>query len=247
MKNFKKLKPSETHLDYYKRWGKLAEPYFKWQFGQFTPYIGKRVADIGCGLGNFVKFFNSTELYLGFELDPELSKIFEEKHKAHNIKLAQCGDITNSAVVQEIKDNKIDSIVCINVLEHIQNDELALRNMIEAVVPGGYVCLLVPAVPCIYGTLDKLDNHHRRYSKKQLLDLLGGSQKQRVEIIKCYYMNFIGVFGWFLKGRILKEKTHGNENYKIMNLILPFISSIESIIKPPIGMSLVMVLKKHVA
>lgn len=231
----------ETHLSFYKRWGKLAGPYFEWQIRQFFPYLGQRVADIGCGLGNFVPFLKDRELYLGLEPDPELQREFSENFSSPNIKLAGQGDIASPDAALEIQNHRIDSIICINVLEHIKDDQVALSNMVKGVRVGGHVCLLVPALPWLYGTLDELDGHYRRYTKKTLFQL---AQQEKVEIVKIYYSNLVGAFGWFLKGKILKEKSHGDENFTLMNKILPFVSFTENWVKPFIGMSLVMVLRK---
>lgn len=232
----------ETRLDFYRRWGKLAQPYLKWQFRQFSPYLGKRVADIGCGIGNFAEFLKNRELYLGFEPEEKLAEEFEILYKADNIKLAVNGDIASNKAAEEMKSYKVDSAICINVLEHIENDKLALSNIVKGVKTEGHICILAPAAPRLYGSLDELDRHYRRYSKKTLLKL---TENQPVKIVKCYYLNFIGMFGWFIKGKVLKQKAQKNKNYKIMNMLLPVISFTENIVKPPVGMSLVLVLKKR--
>lgn len=231
----------ESHLDAYRRWGKLAKPYFKWQFEQFSNYIGKRIGDIGCGLGNFVQFLNDRELYLGFEPDKELSREFNLLHKGENIKLAANGDVCSDKAIEEMKKSRLDTIICINVLEHIKDDKRVLSNMVEGVAKGGYICILVPALEVLFGSLDELDGHYRRYTKETLKQLVKGLE---ADIVKCHYFNLIGALGWYLKSRIIKEKSHGDENYTIINLLLPFISAIEKAIKPPFGLSLVMALRK---
>jgi len=231
-------------LTLYKNWGELAKPYFEWQLKQFSSYLGKRIGDVGCGEGNFACFLKNSELYLGFEPENDLAALFRKNYQAENIRLATHPDITTKQAVEEMRENRLDTVICINVLEHIRNDKLALDHLMEGILPGGHICLLVPALPALYGTLDEVAMHYRRYSKKQLLDLAKVVGGGRVDIIECYFMNFIGALGWFYKRIILKEKAHGDENFKIMNLILPFVSFMEHFIKPPIGMSLVLVLKK---
>jgi len=231
----------ESRLSFYKRWGRLAGPYFEWQIRPFLPYLGKRVADIGCGLGNFTPFLEDRELYLGLEPEPELRREFGQRFSSSNIKLADHGDITTPEAVHEIESHQMDSILCVNVLEHIKEDGLALSNMVKGIQSDGHLCLLVPALPWLYGTLDEMDGHYRRYTKKGLLRL---AREEGVEVVKIYYSNLIGALGWFFKGKILKEKSHGDENFTLMNKILPFVSFTENIVKPFIGMSLVMVVKK---
>ena len=178
---------------------------------------------------------------MGFEPDKELNREFELLHKAKNVRLAVNGDICTTEAVEEMKINRLDTIICINTLEHIKNDRRSLSNMVNGISSNGYICILVPAFSWLYGTLDEVAKHYRRYSKKDLLQLVKDLQ---VDIVKCYYMNFVGGIGWFIKGKILKERRFGNENYTIINMLLPIISFVERIIKPPFGLSLVMVLKK---
>ena len=232
----------ESHLAFYRRWSTLAGPYFKWQLSHFKPFLGTRIADVGCGLGNFVDFFKDAEIYLGFEPDAELAAEFLQFRQSPSVRLSACGDITQPAAVEEMRRYGIDTVLHINVLEHIREDRLALSNMIKGLKVGGHACLLVPALPWLYGTLDTLDGHFRRYTKKKLLTL--APSIDGVQIVKCRYINFPGAFGWFLKGRVFKQKKHSDNNYKMMNAILPAVSFIESRIEPPIGLSLVLVLKK---
>lgn len=132
--------------------------------------------------------------------------------------------------------------MCINVLEHIENDKRALFNIVDGIVHSGHICIIVPAFMCLYGSLDALDGHHRRYSKEQLLLMV---KDLEVDVVKCHYMNFLGALGWLMKGRVFKEKRQGDENYLIGHLVLPFMSFVERIVKPLFGLSLVMVLKKR--
>lgn len=236
---------SESRVDFYRRWGALNAPYFRWQFEQFASYTGKRVADIGCGLGNFLPFLKNTECYLGFEPDAALRQEFQKHCTAPEIILSPSHDITDSRAAAALKAHAVDTIFCINVLEHIENDAQALKNMLEGLSPGGHLCLLVPALQALYGSLDRLDGHYRRYEKKQLLELASAAADSRARVVKCRYMNFPGIFGWFLKSKVLKEKTQKDENYMLMNKILPVVAAVEKLIPPPLGMSLVLVLKKE--
>jgi len=231
----------EDRMSFYKRWSRLSKAYFKWQYQQFSSYLGPRVADVGCGLGNFVPFLKNKEFYLGLEPDRELSIEFKRSCVFENVKLALHSDITTEESVAEIIENKIDSIICVNVLEHIYDDQTALANLTKGVSSGGHICILVPAFTWLFGTLDKLDGHYRRYSKKDLISLTNGLP---VIIKDAYYVNFIGVFGWFIRGRVLKAKTYHNNDWKAMNLLVPLVSRLEKLIRPPIGLSCVLILQK---
>jgi SAM-dependent methyltransferase len=238
---------TESHSEFYERWSAAARPYFGWQFAQFSPYVGRRVADVGCGLGSFPEHFlaRGVESYLGVEPDPELRARFSERHRDPKISLAKTGDATDPALAAELKAAGIDTAFSVNVLEHIEYDDLALRNMIEGTKIGGHILLLVPAHPFLYGSLDTLDHHFRRYTKKTLRELVARAGGESVEWVDLYYFNALAAFGWFVKGRLLKETKQEDENFTLMNAVLPFVSRAEKLLRPPFGLSLIAVLKRR--
>lgn len=237
---------SESHAEFYERWSSLARPYFAWQFAQFRPYVGRRVADVGCGLGSFVEHFLAAGVaaYFGVEPDPELRARFLRHHRDDRVKLTAATDATSPELVRELNAAGVDTTFSVNVLEHIERDDLALRHMIEATKPGGHVCLLVPAHPFLYGTLDALDGHYRRYTKASLRELVAKAGGDSVEWAALYRFNAPAAVGWFLKGRVLREKTQADENYALMNAILPVVSRLEALVHPPFGLSLIAVLRR---
>lgn len=231
----------ESHLEFYQRWNELAKPYFKWQYEQFQPYLGRRIADIGCGLGNLSGFMTNKEAYIGVDIDTELVTKVKSVY-AHNKNMEYLvGNIAAEDMVTILKEKAIDTVICINVLEHIREDDKALENILTVLPPGGHLCLLVPAGQWNYGTLDKIDNHYRRYNKKLLTEKLASFP---VKIIKLYYFNMLGALGWFLKGKVFRQKAQANDNYYLMNLLLPLSRFSEKCLRPPIGLSLIMVVKK---
>jgi SAM-dependent methyltransferase len=237
---------TESHSEFYERWSGAARPYFAWQFAQFAPYAGKRAVDVGCALGSFVPHFleHGVEGYWGVEPDADLRKRFLERHTDPRVHLTAATDATDPRLAEEMKALDIDMCFSVNVLEHIERDDLALRHMIEGTKAGGHICLLVPAHPFLYGTLDSLDHHFRRYTKATLRDLVARAGGGKVAWVDLYHFNAIASFGWFLKGRVLKETKQADENYALMNAVLPFASRAEKLVRPPFGLSLVAVLRR---
>jgi SAM-dependent methyltransferase len=136
---------------------------------------------------------------------------------------------------------KFDTVVCINVLEHIKNDEKALENMFRILLQGGNLLLFVPAIPQLYGSLDIDPGHFRRYTKKMLTKRIShvGFQIKKIE-----YSNFLGVFGWYLNARILKRRRFSVLQPLLFDKIVPLIAKIEKILKPPVGMSLFVIAER---
>ena len=105
--------------------------------------------------------------------------------------------------MERYRSYHIDSVICFNVLEHIEQDEKALKNIFDLLEPGGRLLLLVPSHPWLYGTLDQHLGHYRRYGKKELknkLETLG------FKVIFLKYFNRIGIWEWFLNSKILRKK-----------------------------------------
>ena len=238
---------TESHSDFYERWSASARPYFAWQFAQFAPHVGRRVVDVGCGLGSFVPHFleHGIEGYWGVEPDADLRKRFAERHRDSRARLTAATDATNPELAEEMKALDIDTCFSVNVLEHIERDDLALRHMIEGTKTGGSICLLVPAHPFLYGSLDALDHHFRRYTKTTLRDLVARAGGEAVAWVDLYHFNALAAFGWFLKGRVLKETKQADENYALMNAVLPLVSRVEKLARPPFGLSLIAILRRR--
>src|ERR1700736_3450435 len=123
---------AESHIEFYRRWHRHSKPYIRWQFEQFKPYVGRRVADVGCGLGNFTELLLDRDLYLGIDLDTELLAELRRKYtSAPQIETMQI-DLTSANIPKTLCAREVDTILCVNVIEHIENDSLAVRHMVES-------------------------------------------------------------------------------------------------------------------
>ena len=141
---------------------------------------------------------------------------------------------------EEIRALAIDTIVCCNVLEHIEGDEAALADMHSLLVPGGRLALLVPALQRIYGTLDEHLRHFRRYEKAELE---GKVRAAGFTLEDCRFLNRPGVFGWWLNGRVLRRRVLPKGQLRAFRWIVPLLKREESS-PPSYGMSLLAIARK---
>jgi hypothetical protein len=125
------------------------------------------------------------------------------------------------------------------VLEHVQDDVAALHNIAQILVPGARLLVIVPALPMIMGTVDQSLGHYRRYTHASLTKVFHAAN---YHIEKIYYMNLPGIFGWWLNNRLIKRTEESPKQIQFYDrMIVPWISALEKIIQPPIGLSLVCV------
>ena len=134
-----------------------------------------------------------------------------------------------------------DSVVCINVLEHIEKDQKALQNMYSSLGKNGTLILMVSAFKRLYGSIDIADKHLRRYDKKEIKEKVVNAG---FRIKKIFYMNFVGLLGWWYHSKLLKLKIHNKTDISRFDKVCLFFEFMENIIKPPIGLSLVIVAEK---
>ena len=135
-----------------------------------------------------------------------------------------------------------DLTIAVNVLEHVERDEEFLRASYEILAPGGALLLLVPAVPAIFGSLDRAFDHFRRYTPSGLRTSLLATG---FEIETLHYLNMVGVAAWFVSGRILRRTTLGRGQVRFYDRwIIPFVRRLESVVTPPIGQSILVMARK---
>jgi SAM-dependent methyltransferase len=141
-----------------------------------------------------------------------------------------------------LKPYDFDTIICMNVLEHVADDVRALHFMHEVLVPGGRAIILVPAFQFLYGTVDRAIEHHRRYTRKSLLPRMRAAD---FEIEAAFYMNMIGMAGWFWNNRIKRTEEENPAQIALFDrLIAPWAERVERIWPPPFGLSLIAVGRK---
>jgi SAM-dependent methyltransferase len=119
---------------------------------------------------------------------------------------------------------KFDTALMINVLEHVPDEGLALRNLWSALEHGGRAIILVPQHPALYGTLDEVLQHRERYTPEKLENALKAAGF-RVE--KIFDFNRVSVPGWWLNGKLLRRTRFSRVQLKILDMVMPILSRID--------------------
>jgi SAM-dependent methyltransferase len=216
-----------------------ASSYNDWIAGQARAHLGRRILDAGCGPGNLTRLVLDRDFVVAVDEWPEFVERMERlAAEVGNLAVHRL-DLADPSLPEVLAPYELDSAMCINVLEHIEDDRAALRNFAAVLPPGSPVFLLVPAFQAIYGEHDRADHHFRRYTKRSLRRTLDGLP---LEIESQHYMNFPGFFAWFVLGRVLRRQV-GSEEVSLYDRIVPAIRGVESRLSPPVGQSLVALLR----
>ncbi|MBU4334554.1 MAG: class I SAM-dependent methyltransferase [Candidatus Omnitrophica bacterium] len=167
-----------------------SDKYNTWIYNSFKDHLKGTVLDIGSGLGDIVKHYSGNNIDkvilsdYSTEMIENLNNNFSKKDKFSTVQM----DIQGDDFYDTLGADSIDTITCINVLEHLKYDLASLVNMHRLLKNDGKLILLVPAFQWLYGSLDTLVDHHRRYSKKSLSSVLSRSG---FKVDKFKFINFL--------------------------------------------------------
>jgi SAM-dependent methyltransferase len=217
-----------------------AENYNTWIYENVSPFLRNRILEVGCAIGNLTPFFLDREWVTSIDISEEYCNIVRAKFgDCKNFEVIVCDGASPKMLT--LRSRHFDTVFCSNVLEHIEADTVALGNMFEVLVPGGKLILLVPAFQALYGTMDATDGHYRRYEKKELRTKL---EETGFRILKVFYMNALGILGWYVNGKVLKRSIIPEKQLASYNRIIPFVKKMERIFPPPCGQSLIAIAEK---
>jgi 2-polyprenyl-3-methyl-5-hydroxy-6-metoxy-1,4-benzoquinol methylase len=215
---------------------KQADKYNNWIVKQIKPYLGNNVLEVGCGNGNFTVFLaQQCDRVTGIDINKEYVEVAKKRL------VRQVGVTILQKDVSKLQSkNSFDTIIMLDVLEHIEDDVAILQKLNTLLQDRGKLIIKVPALNFIYGEMDRAIGHYRRYNKNTLVDTF---QKANLAQPKVWYFNIAGIPGWWLNS-ILKRTTPPSQQVDLFNKVVPILSTVENIVKPPIGLSLFAVVSK---
>ena len=201
--------------------------------------------DIGCGTGSNLRILGSVGIDNVVGLDRSLYALSLAKKKV-NLPFVR-GDINNLP----IRSNSVGLIIALDVLEHIDNDLNAIRELYQVLRKEGILILTVPAFNFLWGIQDVVTGHKRRYSKKGIMEKL---KEERFAILKSSYFNFFLFFPILFARRMihllgLKIASENEINSPLINFFFKAIFSMEVYVLKyfsfPFGVSIFCIAKKR--
>jgi 2-polyprenyl-3-methyl-5-hydroxy-6-metoxy-1,4-benzoquinol methylase len=183
-----------------------AHRFNRWMADTVKPYLGAEVLEIGAGMGNLSRHLAPRrKRYIASDIDEEhLARLRVRLRHRPNLEVRQC-DLENPAHFAPL-DGQLDSVVCLNVLEHVADEQTGLRNMHRVLRPGGTAVVLVPQGPHLMGSLDEVLGHKRRHTEESLRFAMQQAGFAMRDTLK---FNRIALPGWWWNGKILKRRTIG--------------------------------------
>jgi glycosyltransferase involved in cell wall biosynthesis len=223
------------------------EPYNRWIVDRFRSGLGGRILEIGAGFGNVTRHLLQAHgeeprgLVVASDLDPVALEYLRGTFRdAPGVRVASYKFPLDAASRQELQALDLDTVVCCNVLEHIEDDRATLADLFAILRPGGRLILLVPALARLYGTLDQQLHHFRRYEKAEVEEKL---KTAGFAVEDCRFLNRPGVWGWYVNGRILRRRVLPRNQLRAFSLVLPLLKSEENA-PPSYGLSLLAIARK---
>ena len=217
-----------------------ADRFNRWMFEQIRDHLKGEILEIGSGIGNISQLVIESDHYITLsDYNKEYCSILEDRFSTNkNVREVIQIDLLHPEFETKFLrfKQKFDSIFLLNVIEHIEDDKLSVRNCRYLLKPGGHLILLAPAYSWLYSTFDEALGHYRRYTVKSMSELL---QSQGFDILSGSYFNITGIAGWFLFGKIFKRRMLGKGEMSVFNRIVPFAKLTDKIMAHKAGLSII--------
>jgi len=203
----------------------------RWVFDSIAPCLSGDILEVGCGTGTFTALMAlAGHRVTAVDINPSYVEKAKTRLAAQDRVTVLAGDAT-----QMSWSTRFDTVVLLDVLEHIEDDVGFLRRLAACLAPGGRLVVKVPAGEWLYSPLDSAIGHFRRYSKKSLRRAFEDAGLARGDE---RHFNAAGVPGWWLNGRVLKRITPPQEQIRVFEAIVPLLRVVETVARP-FGLSII--------
>ncbi len=219
-----------------------ARRFNNWMADTIKPFVGQRVLEIGSGLGNLTRELLPREHYTASDIDALHLRFLHNRYARSQRVGIRRMDLTEPSHFEGVV-GCFDTVICLNVLEHVEDDRLALRNMFEVLEPGGHAVLLVPQGRWLFGSLDEVLGHHRRYTRVELTEK---AREAGFEVVLVRDFNRTTVPGWFVNAVLLRRKHFSRLQLKALESLMWLVRRMDHFLPWP-GVSLIAQLRRPVA
>jgi glycosyltransferase involved in cell wall biosynthesis/phospholipid N-methyltransferase len=217
-----------------------ARRFNAWMAETIKPYCGQRVLEIGSGVGSLTRRLIPRTKYVASDINPlYLQTLANLGAYRPNVETAYC-DVTDLSSFPRI-DAEYDTVICLNVIEHVDDDRAALLNINRVLAPSGRAIILVPQGMGNFGTLDQVLGHRRRYTRQSLAEV---AAECGFAVTRMLEFNRVGSLAWFLNGKILQRRTFGLGQIWLLNLMTPVFRRLDKMLPLP-PLSLIAILERR--
>jgi SAM-dependent methyltransferase len=222
-----------------------ADNFNEWMFKTIRPYCSGKILEVGSGVGNISNYFlnNDYEIFLTDIRDNYCDILTSKFNNKSNLLGVQNIDLVANDFENKYPQHigQFDTVFALNVVEHIENDQLAIANCKKLLKSGGTLIILVPAYQALYNQFDKELFHYKRYVRKEVIQLFS---ENKIEVKKSFYFNALGIAGWFVSGKLAKNRTIPSSQMGFYNKIVFIAKMIDFVLFKKIGLSTIVVGKK---
>jgi SAM-dependent methyltransferase len=214
-----------------------APRYNAWQFEQISPWVGRRVLEVGSGIGNMSAHIadGGRELLVLTDTDAWYQEQLRSRFAGRPEVRVDSLTLPDAAAAGRFQPLRLDTVIALNVVEHIEDDVGTLRSMAELLAPGGRVVILVPALPSIYGSLDEELGHYRRYTRASLAAAFQGAG---LTLERMFWFNRVGTFGWWFNACVRRTRLIPLSQLRSFDSMVPLLR-FERFLPLPFGQSLI--------
>jgi SAM-dependent methyltransferase len=203
-----------------------AQHFNRWMAEAIAPQVGARVLEIGAGIGNITTWLLPRDLYLASDINPSYLDYLRNFALGRPYLKVDRIDLEDPACFARW-EGQFDTVVCLNVLEHVRDPLRALTNMFRVLSPGGRLVLYVPQGQGLYSTLDEVLGHRCRYDRPMLERELAATGFVLQSLAD---FNRSSVPGWWWNGRVRKRRNFARLQLKLFNVMVPVLRRLDSLL-----------------
>jgi SAM-dependent methyltransferase len=208
--------------------------YRAFQLELIRPHLGRSVLEVGAGLGEFAAQLTGLDRHVVTDLDPQAVEALAARFADRPEVRARVLDLAAETPGDDL-GGPVDSVLAINVLEHIEDDRGTLRELAKLVRPGGTVVMWVPAYMQLYGDFDRAVGHVRRYTPSTLTASFVAAGLDPVDVRP---VNLLGGIAWWAT---VRRAGVGSPNPRLVSVydrfVVPVTRTLERRVVPPFGQS----------